>query len=60
MSIKNDEYDLVELIKTKIKVSPEVEEELEELQDMIKIFIAQKEIYDGNYEIQKRKPLWID
>lgn len=60
MSIKNDEYDLVELIKTKIKVSPEAEEELEKLQDMIKIFITQKEIYDGNYEMQERKPLWID
>ena len=58
--MSNGEYDLVELIKTKIKVSPEVEEELEELQDMIKIFIAQKEIYDGNYEMQERKPLWID
>ena len=58
--MSNGEYDLVELIKTKIKVSPEVEEELEKLQDMIKIFIAQKEIYDGNYEMQERKPLWID
>lgn len=52
------EDDLVTLFRKKGDFSHKTIEEIEYLQDMIKIFISQEKLYKGEFEPQKRKPLW--
>lgn len=52
-----EDDDLVTLFRKK-NFSEKTIEEVEKLQDMIKMFIYQKKIYDGEFKPQKRKPLW--
>ncbi len=49
--------DLVTLFRKK-NFSLQTVEEIEKLQEMIKIFIYQKKIYLGDFKPEKRKPLW--
>lgn len=53
----DEDDDLVTLFR-KRNFSVKTIEEVEKLQDMIKVFIYQKKIYAGEFESQKRKPLW--
>lgn len=53
----NEDYDLVTLFRKK-NFSEKTITEVEKLQDMIKVFIYQKKIYNGEFQPQKRKPLW--
>ena len=52
----NEDYDLVTLFRKK-NFSEKTITEVEKLQDMIKVFIYQKKIYNGEFKPQKRKPL---
>ena len=52
-----EDDDLVTLFRKK-NFSEKTIEEVEKLQDMIKMFIYQKKIYNGEFKRQKRKPLW--
>lgn len=52
-----EDDDLVALFRKK-NFSEKTVEEVEKLQDMIKMFIYQKKIYNGEFKPQKRKPLW--
>jgi predicted CoA-binding protein len=52
-----EDDDLVTLFRKK-NFSEKTVEEVEKLQDMIKMFIYQKKIYNGEFKPQKRKPLW--
>ena len=52
-----EDDDLVTLFRKK-NFSEKTIEEVEKLQDMIKMFIYQKKIYNGEFKLQKRKPLW--
>jgi len=54
---EDEDDDLVTLFRKK-NFSEKTIEEVEKLQDMIKMFIYQKKIYDGEFKPQKRKPLW--
>lgn len=54
---EDENDDLVTLFRKK-NFSEKTIEEVEKLQDMIKMFIYQKKIYDGEFKPQKRKPLW--
>ncbi|TZE82092.1 helix-turn-helix domain-containing protein [Calorimonas adulescens] len=54
---EDENDDLVTLFRKK-NFSEKTIEEVEKLQDMIKMFIYQKKIYDGEFKTQKRKPLW--
>ena len=54
---EDEDDDLVTLFRKK-NFSEKTVEEVEKLQDMIKMFIYQKKIYDGEFKPQKRKPLW--
>ena len=49
--------DLVTLFRKK-HFSEKTIEEVEKLQDMIKMFIYQKKIYNGEFKPQERKLLW--
>ena len=53
----DEDDDLVTLFR-KRNFSTKTIEEVEKLQDMIKVFLYQKKIYVGEFESQKRKPLW--
>ena len=53
----NEDYDLVTLFRKK-NFSEKTITEVEKLQDMIKVFIYQKKISNGEFKPQKRKPLW--
>lgn len=53
----DEDDDLVTLFRKK-NFSEKTIEEVEKLQDMVKVFIYQKKIYAGEFEPQKRKPLW--
>lgn len=52
-----EDDDLVTLFRKK-NFSEKTVKEVEKLQDIIKMFIYQKKIYDGELKPQKRKPLW--
>lgn len=52
-----EEDDIVTLFRQK-NFSEKTVKEVEKLQDMIKMFIYQKKIYNGEFQPQKRKPLW--
>jgi transcriptional regulator with XRE-family HTH domain len=52
-----EDDDLVTLFRKK-NFSEKTIEEVEKLQDVIKMFIYQKKIYNGEFKPQKRKPLW--
>lgn len=52
-----EDDDLVTLFRKK-NFSEKTVEEVEKLQYMIKMFIYQKKIYNGEFKPQKRKPLW--
>ncbi|SNX54486.1 helix-turn-helix transcriptional regulator [Thermoanaerobacterium sp. RBIITD] len=52
-----EDDDLVTLFRKK-NFSEKTVEEVEKLQDMIKMFIYQKKIYNGEFKPQKKKPLW--
>ena len=52
-----EDDDLVTLFRKK-NFSEKTVKEVEKLQDMIKMFIYQKKIYNGEFKPQKRKPLW--
>ncbi|MDK2934860.1 MAG: hypothetical protein PWP27_2670 [Clostridiales bacterium] len=54
---EDEDDDLVTLFRKK-NFSEKTIEEVEKLQDMIKMFIYQKKIYNGEFKPQKRKPLW--
>ncbi len=54
---EDEDDDLVTLFR-KNNFSEKTVEEVEKLQDMIKMFIYQKKIYNGEFKPQKRKPLW--
>ncbi len=54
---ENKDDDLVTLFRKK-SFSEKAIKEVEKLQDMIKMFIYQKKIYNGEFKPQKRKPLW--
>lgn len=51
--------DLVTLFREKCNFNDEVAiTELEGLQNMIKVFISQKELYKGEFQVPSRRPLW--
>lgn len=50
--------DLVTLFRKKGNFTDETIKEIESLQDMIKIFISQKEIYSGEFKVSKKRPMW--
>lgn len=52
-----EDDDLVTLFRKK-NFSEKTVEEVEKLQDMIKMFVYQKKIYNGEFKPQKGKPLW--
>ncbi|MGF7430726.1 helix-turn-helix transcriptional regulator [Thermoanaerobacterium thermosaccharolyticum] len=52
-----EDDDLVTLFRKK-NFSEKTVKEVEKLQDMIKMFIYQKKIYNGEFKPQKKKPLW--
>lgn len=54
---EDEDDDLVTLFRKK-NFSEKTIEEVEKFQDMIKMFIYQKKIYNGEFKPQKRKPLW--
>ncbi|MEZ0536617.1 helix-turn-helix domain-containing protein [Caldicellulosiruptoraceae bacterium PP1] len=54
---ENEDDDLVTLFRRK-NYSEKTLEEVEKLQDVIKMFIYQKKIYNGEFKSQKKKPLW--
>ncbi|SKA87575.1 DNA-binding transcriptional regulator, XRE-family HTH domain [Caloramator quimbayensis] len=54
---EDEDDDLVTLFR-KNNFSEKTVEEVEKLQDMIKMFIYQKKIYNGEFKPQKKKPLW--
>ena len=54
---EEDEDDLVTLFR-KRNYSEKTIEEVEKLQDMIKVFIYQKKIYEGKFRPQKSRALW--
>lgn len=54
---ENETDDLVTFYRKK-NFDKNTVEEIEQLQDMLKIFIYQKKIFNGEFELQKRKPLW--
>ncbi len=56
-SLFNEEDDLVTLFR-KRNFSENTINEVEKLQDMIKVFIYQKKIYNGEFKPTKRKSLW--
>jgi len=56
-SLFDEEDDLVTLFR-KRNFSESTIDEIEKLQDMIKIFVYQKKIYNGEFKPIKRKPLW--
>jgi len=55
---ENEEEDLVTLFRKKGTFSVETIQEIENLQDMIKIIIYQEKIYTGEFKPKTRKPLW--
>lgn len=56
-SLFNEDDDLVALFR-KRNFSESTINEIGKLQDMIKVFIYQKKIYNGEFKPIKRKPLW--
>jgi len=54
---EDEDDDLVTLFR-KNNFSVKTVEEVEKLQDMIKMFIYQKKICNGEFKPQKRNPLW--
>ena len=52
--------DLVTLFRKKGTFSDDTLKEIEELQDMVKVFISQKEIYMGEHKATEFRPLWED
>lgn len=56
-SLFNEDDDLVTLFR-KRNFSESTINEIGKLQDMIKVFIYQKKIYNGEFKPIKRKPLW--
>ncbi len=56
-SLFNEDDDLVTLFR-KRNFSESTIDEIGKLQDMIKIFIYQKKICNGEFKPIKRKPLW--
>lgn len=54
---EDENDDLVTLFR-KNNFSVKTVEEVEKLQDMIKMFIYQKKIYNREFKPQKRNPLW--
>lgn len=52
-----EDDDLVTLFRKK-NFSEKTIEEVEKLQDMVKVFIYQKKICNGEFRPQNRKPLW--
>jgi len=56
-SLFDEEDDLVTLFR-KRNFSESTINEIGKLQDMIKVFIYQKKIYNGEFKPIKRKPLW--
>jgi transcriptional regulator with XRE-family HTH domain len=56
---KGETDDLVTLFREKCDFNDEVTiTELEGLQNMIKIFISQEELYKGGFQVPLRRPLW--
>jgi transcriptional regulator with XRE-family HTH domain len=55
--ISNDE-DLTTLFRKKGCFSKTTIEEIEVLQDMIKVFINQESVFKNQYNSKKREPLW--
>lgn len=56
-SLFKEDDDLVTLFR-KRNFSEDTINEIEKLQDMIKIFIYQKKIFNGEFKPVKNKPLW--
>ena len=56
-SLFNEDDDLVTLFR-KRNFSESTINEIGKLHDMIKVFIYQKKIYNGEFKPIKRKPLW--
>lgn len=56
-SLFNEDDDLVALFR-KRNFSESTINEIGKLQDMIKVFVYQKKIYNGEFKPIKRKPLW--
>ena len=54
---ENEDVDLVTLFR-KRNFSGKTIDEVEKLQEMMKLFIYQKKIFNGEFKPQKRKPLW--
>jgi transcriptional regulator with XRE-family HTH domain len=55
---KEDEDDDLVTLFRKNNFSVKTVEEVEKLQDMIKMFIYQKKIFNGEFKPQERNPLW--
>lgn len=53
-----DSNDLVTLFRRKGDFSEKTIKQIEELQDMIKIFISQEAVFKGQFKPKKNKPLW--
>ena len=56
----NKDEDLTTLFRKKGNFSDDTIEEIEILQDMIKIFINHERIFKDKYNPKKREPLWKD
>lgn len=57
-SESKSEDDLVTLFRKRGSFSEKTIEQIDKLQDMIKIFISQERIYKREYQPKKREPLW--
>lgn len=57
---EEEDDDLVTLFRKKRDLSEETLKELENLEDLIKMAIGQKEIFYGQFKVNKRTPLWKD
>lgn len=54
-----EESDLVSMFRAR-DFSEDILGEIEEIQNMVKIFISQKKIFSNEYKALKVKPLWED
>lgn len=54
----DESEDLVTLFRKKGNFNNKNLEKIEEVQDMLKVFLMQEKIYKGEYKLAKKKPLW--
>jgi transcriptional regulator with XRE-family HTH domain len=54
----DEKEDLVTLFRKKGNFNKQNLGQIEEIQDMLKVFLVQEKIYKGEYQPVKKKPLW--